>query len=261
MARQTVSKLIGSPPGYVGFSEGGQLTEAVRRKPYSVILFDEIEKAHPDVFNTLLQILDDGRLTDSKGRNIDFKNTIIILTSNVGARGIENPTPFGFAAADDDEEARYNKMKDIVTDELKKTFRPEFLNRLDDTIIFHQLTKEEIREIVDIMLKELTVRMDSHGMGLAITDPVKDELAKQGYSPSYGARPLRRVIQKEIEDVLSEDVLMGRFKEGDLIQAKLKNGKIVFDKTGEKPLEKKPKPEKSDKSEKSGGKSSSATPA
>ena len=261
MERHTVSKLIGSPPGYVGFSEGGQLTEAVRRKPYSVILFDEIEKAHPDVFNTLLQILDDGRLTDSKGRNIDFKNTIIILTSNVGARGIENPTPFGFAAADDDEEARYNKMKDIVTDELKKTFRPEFLNRLDDTIIFHQLTKEEIREIVDIMLKELTVRMDSHGMGLAITDPVKDELAKQGYSPSYGARPLRRVIQKEIEDVLSEDVLMGRFKEGDLIQAKLKNGKIVFDKTGEKPLEKKPKPEKSDKSEKSGGKSSSATPA
>src|SRR5262249_10574180 len=155
---------IGSPPGYVGYNEGGQLTEQVRRKPYSVVLFDEIEKAHPDVFNILLQILDDGRLTDSKGRNVDFKNTIIIMTSNVGARGIENPSPFGFSVSDDDEKARYEKMKDTVMDEMKKMFRPEFLNRLDDIIIFHQLTKTEIRQIVDIMLQDLVTRLNAQNM-------------------------------------------------------------------------------------------------
>jgi ATP-dependent Clp protease ATP-binding subunit ClpC len=230
MERHTVSKLIGSPPGYVGFNEGGQLTESVRRKPYSVVLFDEIEKAHPDVFNILLQILDDGRLSDSKGRTVDFKNTIIIMTSNVGARGIENPTPFGFSMNDDDEKARYEKMKDTVMDEMKKMFRPEFLNRLDDTIIFHQLTKEEIRKIVDIMTKDLSERMKAQNMDLIITDEVKDELAKEGYSPSYGARPLRRVIQKRIEDEISEEMLSGKFKEGDVVTASLKDGKIVFDK-------------------------------
>ncbi len=238
MERHTVSKLIGSPPGYVGYNEGGQLTEMVRRKPYSVVLFDEIEKAHPDVFNILLQILDDGRLTDSKGRNVDFKNTIIIMTSNVGARGIENPSPFGFSVSDDDEKARYEKMKDTVMDEMKKMFRPEFLNRLDDTIIFHQLTKEEIRNIVDIMLQDLITRLASQSMALAVPDDVKDELAKEGYSPSYGARPLRRVIQKKIEDELSEQILLGRFKEGDNIAASMKDGEIVFEKTDEKPAKK-----------------------
>jgi len=235
MERHTVSKLIGSPPGYVGYNEGGQLTEAVRRKPYSVVLFDEIEKAHPDVFNTMLQILDDGRLTDSKGRSVDFKNTIIIMTSNVGARSIENPTPFGFAVEDNQEDARYLKMKDTVMEEMKKTFRPEFLNRLDDTIIFHQLTAPEIRFIVDIMLTDLVKRMESHGMTLSVPDDVKDLLAKEGYSPSYGARPLRRVIQRKLEDELSEQVLMGRFKEGDSIVAKLDGENILFDKVGEKP--------------------------
>jgi len=230
MERHTVSKMIGSPPGYVGYNEGGQLTEMVRRKPYSVVLFDEIEKAHPDVFNILLQILDDGRLTDSKGRNIDFKNTIIIMTSNVGARSIENPSMFGFSVTNDDEKARYEKMKETVTEEMKKMFRPEFLNRLDDTIIFHQLTKPEIRKIVDIMLKDLITRLAGHNMHLTIPDDVKDEMAKEGYSPSYGARPLRRVIQKKIEDELSEQILLGRFKDGDNITASMKDGEIVFEK-------------------------------
>jgi len=235
MERHTVSKLIGSPPGYVGFNEGGQLTEQVRRKPYSVVLFDEIEKAHPDVFNILLQILDDGRLTDSKGRNVDFKNTIIIMTSNVGARSIENPSALGFSVAENDEAARYEKMKETVMDEMKKMFRPEFLNRLDDTIIFHQLTKPEIRSIVNIMLQDLITRLGSQNMQLAIPDEVKDELAKEGYSPSYGARPLRRVIQRKIEDELSEQILLGRFKEGDSIAASLKDGAIVFEKISDKP--------------------------
>ncbi|WP_373531442.1 ATP-dependent Clp protease ATP-binding subunit [Vampirovibrio sp.] len=243
MERHTVSKLIGSPPGYVGYSEGGQLTEMVRRKPYAVILFDEIEKAHPDVFNLLLQILDDGRLTDSKGRSVDFKNTIIIMTSNVGARGIENPSPLGFSVSDDDEKARYEKMKETVMDEMKKMFRPEFLNRLDDTIIFHQLTKEEIRNIVNIMLQDLIKRLSTQSMGLVVPDDVKDELAKEGYSPSYGARPLRRVIQKKLEDELSEQILLGRFKEGDNIAASLKDGEIVFEKTDEKPAQKEDSPQ------------------
>jgi ATP-dependent Clp protease ATP-binding subunit ClpC len=242
MERHTVSKLIGSPPGYVGYSEGGQLTEMVRRKPYAVILFDEIEKAHPDVFNLLLQILDDGRLTDSKGRNVDFKNTIIIMTSNVGARGIENPSPLGFSVNDDDEKARYEKMKETVMEEMKKMFRPEFLNRLDDTIIFHQLTKEEIRNIVDIMLQDLIKRLNTQNMELHVPDEVKDELAKEGYSPSYGARPLRRVIQKKLEDELSEQILLGRFKEGDHIAASLKDGEIVFEKTDEKTAQKEDSP-------------------
>lgn len=238
MERHTVSKLIGSPPGYVGYNEGGQLTEMIRRKPYSVVLFDEIEKAHADVFNILLQILDDGRLTDSKGRNIDFKNTIIIMTSNVGARGIENPSPFGFSVSDNDEAARYEKMKETVMDEMKKMFRPEFLNRLDDTIIFHQLTQPEIRNIVNIMLQDLITRLGTQNMQLTVPDEVKDELSKEGYSPSYGARPLRRVIQKKIEDELSEQILLGRFKDGDSIAASMKDGVIVFEKTDEKPVKK-----------------------
>ncbi len=233
MERHTVSKLIGSPPGYVGFNEGGQLTEMVRRKPYSIVLFDEIEKAHPDVFNVLLQILDDGRLSDSKGRTVDFKNTIIIMTSNVGARSIENNESFGFSVQTT-EDAKYEKMKEKVMDEMKRVFRPEFLNRLDDTIIFHQLTKEEIRRIVDIMVKDLMDRMKAQNMELLITDEVKDALAKEGYSPTYGARPLRRVIQKQIEDEISEEILMGKFKEGDQIATAVKDGKIVFDKVTKK---------------------------
>jgi ATP-dependent Clp protease ATP-binding subunit ClpC len=230
MERHTTSKLIGSPPGYVGYGEGGQLTEAVRRKPYSVILFDEIEKAHPDVFNTLLQILDDGRLTDSKGRSVDFKNTIIIMTSNVGARGIENPSRLGFGAGGDDSADRYAKMRDVVMDELKKTFRPEFLNRLDDMIIFQQLKKEEIRLIVNIMLKELLKRLDQQEITLNIPNSVKDNLAEGGYSPSYGARPLRREIQKKLEDELTDLILSGKFGPGDVIDSKVKDGKVVFSK-------------------------------
>ncbi len=234
MERHTVSKLIGSPPGYVGFNDGGQLTEMVRRKPYSVVLFDEIEKAHPDVFNVLLQILDDGRLTDSKGRNIDFKNTIIIMTSNVGARGIENPSPLGFSSQGDDSAARYDKMKETVMDEMKKTFRPEFLNRLDDIIIFHQLKKEEIREIVDIMMNDVMKRMEQQEMTLLLNDDVKDFMADEGYSPAYGARPLRRVIQRRIEDELTDQLLTGKFKAGDVVEAKLKEKAIVFEKSRKK---------------------------
>ena len=229
MERHTVSKLIGAPPGYVGFQEGGQLTEMVRRKPYSVILFDEIEKAHPDVFNILLQIMDDGRLSDSKGRTIDFKNTIIIMTSNVGARSIENNESIGFSVSTGDG-ANYERMKDKVMEEMKRMFRPEFLNRLDDTIIFQQLSKEEIRQIVDIMIGELKKRVKDHKMELELTTEVKDFLAKEGYNPSYGARPLRRVIQKRIEDALSEEMLMGHFKEGDSIMATLADDKVIFEK-------------------------------
>ncbi len=234
MERHTVSKLIGSPPGYVGFNDGGQLTEMVRRKPYSVVLFDEIEKAHPDVFNVLLQILDDGHLTDSKGRSVDFKNTIIILTSNVGARGIENSSPLGFSSSDDDEASRYDKIKSTVMDEMKKTFRPEFLNRLDDIIIFHQLKKEEIREIVDIMMLNVMKRIESQEMRLIVSDDAKDFMAEEGYSPAYGARPLRRVIQKRIEDELTDQLLIGKFKAGDVVDAKLKDKKIVFEKSRKK---------------------------
>ena len=243
MERHTVSKLIGAPPGYVGFNDGGQLTEAVRRKPYSVLLFDEIEKAHPDVFNMMLQILDDGRLTDSKGRTVDFKNTIIIMTSNVGAQGIENPSTLGFAVKED-KEARYENIKNKVNEAMKQSFRPEFLNRLDDVIIFQPLTKEEIRRIVDIMVKDLLKRINTKKMKLELSDEVKDELAKEGYSPSYGARPLRRVIQKRIEDPLCEALLSGEFVAGDLLLATLhepeegKKGKTIqFNKTGTVPLE------------------------
>ena len=250
MERHTVSKLIGAPPGYVGFNDGGQLTEAVRRKPYSVLLFDEVEKAHPDVFNVMLQILDDGRLSDSKGRTVDFKNTIIIMTSNVGAQGIENPSSIGFSTpGSDDKQARYENIKSKVTESMKQVFRPEFLNRLDDVIIFQPLSKEEIRLIVDIMAKDLLKRITSKKMKLELSDEVKDDLAKEGYSPSYGARPLRRVIQKRIEDPLCEDLLMGTFVPGDVLLAKLQqdetedeNGKkkkptIIFEKTGTVPLE------------------------
>ncbi|OGH96198.1 MAG: ATP-dependent Clp protease ATP-binding subunit ClpC [Candidatus Melainabacteria bacterium GWA2_34_9] len=238
MEKHAVSKLIGSPPGYVGYNEGGQLTEAVRKKPYSLVLFDEIEKAHPDVFNMLLQILDDGRLTDSRGRVVDFKNTIIIMTSNVGARTMENQSKLGFAVAENEESDRYEKMKDTVMEELKKAFRPEFLNRLDDIIVFAHLTKPEIRQIVDIMLSDLIKRLTTQEIKVEVIDEAKDYLAEEGYSQTYGARPLRRLIQKKIEDPIAEEILTGMYKEGDLLKVKLEGKKIVFERIEGTPIKK-----------------------
>jgi len=228
MEKHSTSKLIGSPPGYVGYNEGGHLTETIRKKPYSVILFDEIEKAHPDVFNILLQILDDGRLTDSRGRVVNFKNTIIIMTSNVGASRIESSGTLGFTAAENEEKDRYEKLKDTVMDEMKKAFRPEFLNRIDDIIVFAHLTKTEIREIVDIMLKDLVKRIKDQELALEVSDEVKDYLADKGYSQTYGARPLRRVIQKKIEDPIAEEILTGQYGHGDVLKLDLEDEKITF---------------------------------
>ncbi|AFZ11176.1 ATPase AAA-2 domain protein [Crinalium epipsammum PCC 9333] len=215
MERHTVSKLIGSPPGYVGYNEGGQLTEAVRRRPYTVILFDEIEKAHPDVFNMLLQILEDGRLTDAKGRTVDFKNTLLIMTSNIGSKVIEKGGGgLGFEFSENKTESQYNRIRSLVNEELKNYFRPEFLNRLDEIIVFHQLTRDEVKEIADIMLKELFKRLNDQGMSLEVTERFKDRLVQEGYSPAYGARPLRRAIMRLLEDVLAEEILSGRLKDG-----------------------------------------------
>ncbi|MDC0832517.1 ATP-dependent Clp protease ATP-binding subunit [Geitlerinema sp. CS-897] len=216
MERHTVSKLIGSPPGYVGYNEGGQLTEAVRRRPYTVVLFDEIEKAHPDVFNMLLQILEDGRLTDAKGRTVDFKNTLLILTSNIGSKVIEKGGgSLGFEFADDQTEAQYNRIRNLVNEELKQYFRPEFLNRLDEIIVFRQLTKDEVKEIGDILLEEVFGRLTEQGIKLEVTEKFKDRLVEEGYNPSYGARPLRRAIMRLLEDSLAEEILSGRVQDGD----------------------------------------------
>jgi ATP-dependent Clp protease ATP-binding subunit ClpC len=234
MEKHTVSRLIGSPPGYVGYEEGGQLTEAVRRKPYSVVLFDEIEKAHPDVFNSLLQILDDGRLTDSKGRTVDFKNTVVIMTTNLGSQLIsEGAAPMGFAAKAD-LEASYEKIKSKVLDEIKKEFKPEFLNRVDEIIVFHPLTDEELKKIVDLLLADLEKQVEAKGMKLTVNDEVKKYLLKEGYDPKFGARPLRRAIQRLIENPLSNEMLKGDFKEGDTIEASMKEGKIFFEKPKKK---------------------------
>ena len=214
MEKFSVSRLIGSPPGYVGYEEGGQLTEAVRRKPYSVVLFDEIEKAHPDVFNALLQVLDDGRLTDSKGRLVNFRNTILIMTSNVGARDLEKKNAIGFSAAGETEVREYEKMKSIVHEELKKTFRPEFLNRLDDIILFNHLGENEIGRIVDLMSEELEKRILEMGYTVTLTERAKEEIARAGFDPVYGARPLRRTIEMKIEDLMSEEILGDRVKAG-----------------------------------------------
>ncbi|HEY9875154.1 MAG TPA: ATP-dependent Clp protease ATP-binding subunit, partial [Candidatus Obscuribacterales bacterium] len=216
MERHTVSKLIGSPPGYVGYNEGGQLTEAVRRRPYTVVLFDEIEKAHPDVFNMLLQILEDGRLTDAKGRTVDFKNTLLIMTSNIGSKVIEKGGGgLGFEFSENQSESQYNRIRSLVNEELKNYFRPEFLNRLDEIIVFRQLSKNEVKEISDIMLKEVFGRLNEQGIILEVTERFKDRLVEEGYSPSYGARPLRRAIMRLLEDVLAEEILSGRIKDGD----------------------------------------------
>ena len=218
MERHTVSKLIGSPPGYVGYNEGGQLTEAVRRKPYTVVLFDEIEKAHPDVFNMLLQILEDGRLTDAKGRTVDFKNTLLIMTSNIGSKVIEKGGGgLGFEFSNEDiAESQYNRIRSLVNEELKNYFRPEFLNRLDEIIVFRQLVKEEVKQIADIMLNDIFKRLTEQGITLEVTERFKDRLVDEGFNPSYGARPLRRAIMRLLEDSLAEEILTARIKDGDV---------------------------------------------
>ncbi len=218
MEKHTAARLIGAPPGYIGYEEGGQLTEKVRRSPYSVILLDEIEKAHPDVFNILLQILEDGRLTDGKGRTVDFRNTVVIMTSNVGANFL-NKSAVGFGASD--EEADYDKMKERVMDELKRTFRPEFLNRVDDLIVFHALNEEHIRQIVDIMLNELNKRVEEYSLHIEVSDDVKGKLLQEGFDPTYGARPLRRVIQRRLEDGISEELLQGKISPGDTVSVNI----------------------------------------
>ena len=235
MEKHSTSKLIGSPPGYVGYDDGGSLTETIRKKPYSVILFDEIEKAHPDVFNIMLQIFDDGRLTDSKGRTVDFKNTLIIMTSNVGASMIATQSKLGFVTADDEKKDKYEKLKDTVNEEMKKAFRPEFINRIDDIIVFAHLSKEEIRQIVDLMMKDLFKRLDERGLTMEVTDDVKDFLATDGYNEAYGARPLRRLIQRKVEDTLAEEILSGKYHEGDTIVLDMKDGKMFFSKKGDEP--------------------------
>jgi len=227
MEKHTVSRLIGSPPGYVGFDEGGQLTELIRRKPYSVVLFDEIEKAHPDVFNVLLQILEEGRLTDAQGRKVDFKNAIVIMTSNLGARDIVKGQSVGFSAAEVDG-LSYDGLKERVTSELKKMFRPEFLNRVDEAIVFHDLTHEEIEQIVDLMADRLRQQLLLQGLGLALTPEARTFLGKEGFDPALGARPLRRSIQRNIEDPLSEQILAGQWQSGDIVEVRVEDDSITF---------------------------------
>jgi ATP-dependent Clp protease ATP-binding subunit ClpC len=219
MEKFSVSRLVGAPPGYVGYEEGGQLTEKVRRKPYSVVLLDEIEKAHPDVFNILLQVLDDGILTDSLGRRVDFKNTILIMTSNVGTRDLKAGGGFGFGSpsAKDD----YEQMKSTVEDALKRVFNPEFMNRLDETIVFHQLEKSHILDIIQIQMKELVSRIGGMGISIELTKPAREFLAEKGYDPAFGARPLRRALQRHLEDPVAEEILKGKYPEGTVIKVKV----------------------------------------
>lgn len=228
MEKHTVSRLIGSPPGYVGYDEGGQLTEKVRRRPYSVVLFDEVEKAHPDVFNILLQILEDGRLTDGKGRTVDFKNTIVIMTSNVGAHTIKKQRTMGFATSEREQEASYERMKDNVLEELRRTFRPEFLNRLDEIIVFHQLEEDDLAEIIALMLRDVSKRLEELEIHVEFTDASKKVLTKEGFDLNYGARPLRRAIQKIVEDRLSEEMLRGNIKKGDSVLVDAEGEELKF---------------------------------
>jgi ATP-dependent Clp protease ATP-binding subunit ClpC len=228
MEKHTVSKLIGSPPGYVGYDEGGQMSEKVRRNPYSVILFDEVEKAHPDIFNVLLQVLDDGRITDSTGRVIDFKNTVIIMTSNAGASNIVEPKNLGFMAAAD-EKQNHENMKNKVMDEVKRIFKPEFINRIDDIIVFHTLNKEDIGKIVDIMIGTLNKRIyEQMKLSIELDDSARNHLIKKGYDTKYGARPLRRTIQNEVENVLAEKILEGSIKAGNRVLVTCDGDKLTF---------------------------------
>ena len=228
MEKHTVSKLIGSPPGYVGYDEGGQLSEKVRRNPYSVILFDEVEKAHPDVFNVLLQVLDDGHITDSTGRVIDFKNTIIIMTSNAGAENIVSPKSLGFSSGMT-EQQNHEEMKGKVMDEVKRIFKPEFINRIDDIVVFHVLGKEQIAQIVDIMIANVNKRiMEQMKLSIELDDAARQWLVDKGYDSKYGARPLRRTIQNEVEDVLAERILMGKVHAGNKVKITVKDNKLNF---------------------------------
>jgi ATP-dependent Clp protease ATP-binding subunit ClpC len=231
MEKFAVSRLVGAPPGYVGYDEGGQLTEAVRHKAYSCILLDEIEKAHPDVFNILLQIFDDGHLTDAKGRRVDFRNTIIIMTSNIGAEVIRKGSSIGFAQHSDQKKVQqmaYDTMKDKLLGELKKTFRPEFLNRIDAVIVFQSLNKEQIREIVDLMLNSVAKELTDKGIILEVSSAAKDYLGDKGYDEVFGARPLRRTIQNIVEDKLAEDVLRGKYLVGDTVVIDMVDGQITM---------------------------------
>ncbi|MCH8807818.1 MAG: ATP-dependent Clp protease ATP-binding subunit, partial [Planctomycetes bacterium] len=214
-----VSRLIGAPPGYVGYEEGGQLTERVRRRPYGVVLLDEIEKAHPDVFNMLLQIMEEGRLTDSFGRHVDFKNTILIMTSNIGADRIMSQDPFGFIKRD--ENVSYIKMKEMLTEELERAFRPEFINRLDEVVVFHKLTHDDLSKIVDLELEKVNLRLKERGLALEMTEPAREFLLEKGTDEKFGARPLRRTISSMIEDPLSEDILRNKYQGKALIRVKV----------------------------------------
>ncbi len=230
MEKHAVSRMIGSPPGYVGYDEGGQLTEKVRRKPYSVILLDEIEKAHPDVFNILLQVLEDGRLTDGQGRTVDFRNTVIIMTSNVGAESLRNDKRMGFNRAID-EAQDYSRMKDTVLEKLKNTFRPEFLNRIDEVIVFQSLSEAELEEIVGLLLKEVDARIAENGYHLSISPAAREHILREGYDPAYGARPIKRAIQKLVEDTLSEEILKGTVVPGDNVLLDVDGEKIIVKKS------------------------------
>ena len=226
MEKFTVSRLVGSPPGYVGYEEGGQLTEQVRRKPYCVVLFDEIEKAHPDVMNMLLQILEEGKLTDNTGRVVDFRNTIILLTSNVGSDTLKKNNVIGFGAAKDD--ASYDKMREKTLDEAKKFFRPEFLNRLDDVIVFRQLTKPDLITILDLEVNKVMERLKHKSITLVLDEKAKDFLVEKGFDPQYGARPMRRSVEKNLEDPLAEELLRGSLNPGDPVQVSASDGKLTF---------------------------------
>ncbi len=225
MEKHTVSRLVGSPPGYVGYDEGGQLTEAVRRKPFSVVLFDEVEKAHPDVFNALLQILEDGRLTDSQGRTVDFKNTVLIMTSNLGTADLRKSN-VGFSKSSED--VSYETMKRRVNDALRAHFKPEFLNRIDDVIVFHELTQAEVTEIVDLMVARVQGQLETMGIELVLTITAKHFVGEKGYDPALGARPLRRALQRLIEDPLSEKLLWKEFNVGDTVVVDVEDGEVVF---------------------------------
>jgi len=228
MEKHSVSKIIGSPPGYVGFEEGGQLSEKIRRHPYSVILFDEIEKAHPDVFHILLQILDEGRLTDAQGKTVDFRNTVIVMTSNAGAERIVEPKSLGFTAAND-AEADYQRMKGNVMEEVRRLFRPEFLNRIDEIVVFHSLTRDDISRILDLQLADIERRLsDTHRLSIRLEESARDHFIGKGYQPKYGARPLKRLLQTELEDLLAEEILKGNVRDGDTVSVSEKDGRIVL---------------------------------
>jgi ATP-dependent Clp protease ATP-binding subunit ClpC len=268
MEKHAVSRLVGSPPGYIGYDEGGQLTEAVRRKPYSVLLLDEIEKAHPDVFNILLQILEDGRLTDAQGRTVDFRNAIVIMTSNIGASEIAKNTSIGFTVADETGMS-YGDMKNRIMSDLKKVFRPEFLNRIDEVIVFHKLTKEEVKEIIDLMINRVRVQVAEHELQLELAENAKDILVEKGWDPSMGARPLRRAIQRYIEDPLADEVLrQGEMAAGSTVLVERDPSGDEEDRPlkltivpPKKPRKKKPEPKKVGVGAESGGQEASSEDA